>query len=186
MLLALAASLALGADTIAPAPEAISPAAADTPAAVAADVIVTDAPRRAQTWWVGVTPPTFGWSNGLAVGMDVNLRLPSPVAWVQPEVAVAATNGIGAYYVIPYPSDNWSVRGTAGARFGRDHGWYGGLGLGAGVGEFGYGDAKRRAVIPAARLYGGYAFRAGEHMRISPEVEIAHLITVAMRFEWGG
>ncbi|MFN7143021.1 MAG: hypothetical protein ACK4YP_04545 [Myxococcota bacterium] len=180
MFLALAASLAVAA------PADVVPVEV-TPAAAAPAEVVTDAPARAgQTWWVGLTPPTFGWSNGLAVGMDVNLRLPSPVSWVQPEVAVAATNGIGAYYVIPYPSDNWSVRGTAGARFGRDHGFYGGLGLGAGVGEFGYCDAKRRAAIPAARLYGGYAFRAGDHMRISPEIEIAHLITVAMRFEWGG
>ncbi|MDP2315178.1 MAG: hypothetical protein Q8P41_19920 [Pseudomonadota bacterium] len=160
-------------------PFLLSTALAAEPAAAAAEPL---------GFWIGATPPSIGFGVGsfLAAGGDVDVRIPFPLKWLQPQVNLTFANGVGAYYFLPYLTDDRALSLTVNARFGLDHGFYGGLGGGVAVWHVEDGSSPATRVLPNFHAFGGYAFRAGDHARISPELTLGTLSTVVMRFEWGG
>lgn len=131
---------------------------------------------RSRTWFGGVVPAlaSRAWVYegelvvDLAIGSDVNVRFGTPSGWVQPELRV---------YTLIDPSlfSGWGGAGALlGARFGKDRGWY--AGVGAGVGTVYY-----RFI---AHAWLGYAFRIGDFGRVSPELSLGTTSTITCRFEW--
>lgn len=171
---------------------AVLPLLAAPPAVAMEDVDTgAAAPARPEGlgFWVGVTPPSIGFGGigrPLSAGLDVDVRIPFPLTWLQPQVNLTFVNGVGAYYILPYFLDDRMLSATVGARFGGDHGFYGALGAGAAVVHVANGESPGTRFAPTAHLNAGYAFRAGDHLRISPELTLGTLNTVVLRFEWGG
>lgn len=130
---------------------------------------------RSRTWFGGTVPSLAlvgELSDGAlyvdpAIAGDVNLRFGTPSGFVQPELRVQFVVDPGIW------SGSAGINAVAGARFGRDHAWYGGLGAGVGT-----------TAWFVAQAWFGYAFRIGDVGRVSLELMIGTMTTLTCRFEW--
>lgn len=147
-------------------------------------------PVQGSAMWIGVTPPVVGiplhTSAPLALAVDIDLRWPSQSAWIQPELRVGVVRDFGLDDGVILPGTDTLFLATFGARFGTDKGFYGGLSGGLKTTWTQASGADTVGFDVAYHAYGGYAFRVSDRVRVSPELTVGTMNTLAVRVEWGG
>ncbi len=137
--------------------------------------------------WLGTTLPTVDkpWAanfDGVALGIEANVRVVTSIAWLQPEVRLAYDQAFSGF--TGFGGDLQGIL-TVGPRFGLDHGPYGGFGGGLLLLRDLHYDGEDAGFFGTGTVYGGWAFRGGERMRWGPEVSLGVRNTLALRLEWG-
>lgn len=139
--------------------------------------------------WIGVSVPMFGRSlerrNPWWIGFDANAHFRTRVPWLSPEVRLGVENPFDLTDPTPIDRTDKRVVLTAGTRFGHDRGLYGGAGVGAVFLWNVSNDWQGWEIQPAITVYGGFAYPAGEHVRVGPEVMLGTRNTLSLRVEWG-